>query len=841
VENFFSEIESNDNSPSASQRGTVSQQALLEALDRHQFKGNAAAICSKLSSPTDIGMLMSTERIAALAEHGPKVVVTVDKVTVANAPKPQPKAIPTSCLTQRVSKFVDMLAEWNWLSVVLKTYVVAVGVVIFVLTPLLLNVFLAWMYKILEEQEMATIIAAVFGCGLVLFLLPPVPGAPVYLFGGVLISGKGEDTPPGGTAGYWVWTGVCIAVCWLLKLMACALQQKGIGGLLGGKLWVRQTVGIHKPFIRAIEVVLSRPGLSFGKCMILMGGPDWPTSVLAGVLRLSLLQCEIGTMPIITYIAPLSLTGSFYLKREESQTWKNAGDLMFSITALMTLVYWVAIGWVIQDVFEKQHEHLTRPREEYVDLDWLDYRDAEIANSFVLKLQDVPWPVKVPLLAGCAGCVALGQAFYWVQSTFFGSFAVTDDIDAIKWYGEDGLVRSMGVAGLGGMVACCCCCIFFWCWKESKSKASKEEARARLNATEKEWKEKRREEARQADGVALQDAAQVGASRSVHYPPVIEDSPFAESSFGANSADLMPIDPRLSDGADGADGTQRQSEALRFAPARSQTAPLEQRRAEHTISFASSSALVSSYSIADTEAARPHPPRPRGRVRRPATKERKEQPPPTSPEKAPEQAAEGSSSKADSPESLETSARGASKASDLGSNTGSDGGVREPPGRRRLHKYHSMPVDGSPKPNGRARLRPQNTTDDMTSSTGTSRARTKPSPSPEPQGIRPEVLGKPSDEVATEAAPTVRPALAKLTSCVTVDPGSAVGGDRRRPRGERSAGRRRVKRKPQAEVGEAASSSTAPQPTDSGGQPSRVLKQRCSPGCFPLDSARREP
>eukprot|EP00971_Amphidinium_carterae_P203804 4044568-Amphidinium_carterae.1 len=68
-------------------------------------------------------------------------------------------------------------------------------------------------------------------------------------------------------------------------------------------------------------------------------------------------------MPIISYIAPLSLTGSFYLKRDAGQTWKNAGDLMFSLTALMTLFYWVAIGWVIQGVLDQEHEMLTQPRE----------------------------------------------------------------------------------------------------------------------------------------------------------------------------------------------------------------------------------------------------------------------------------------------------------------------------------------------------------------------------------------------------------------------------------------------------------------------------------------------
>ncbi len=36
---------------------------------------------------------------------------------------------------------------------------------------------------------------------------------------------------------------------------------------------------------------------------ILTGGPDWPTSVLCGVLRLPLIPIQIGTSPIIIPVA----------------------------------------------------------------------------------------------------------------------------------------------------------------------------------------------------------------------------------------------------------------------------------------------------------------------------------------------------------------------------------------------------------------------------------------------------------------------------------------------------------------------------------------------------------
>merc|ERR1719235_901538 len=85
-----------------------------------------------------------------------------------------------------------------------------------------------------------------------------------------------------------------------------------IGEQLGRSLLVRRTVGVHKVPIRCIEKVLRQPGLSVGKVACLCGGPDWPTSVFAGILRLSLLQCELGTVPIIFFVAPCALTGSLY-------------------------------------------------------------------------------------------------------------------------------------------------------------------------------------------------------------------------------------------------------------------------------------------------------------------------------------------------------------------------------------------------------------------------------------------------------------------------------------------------------------------------------------------------
>merc|ERR1740138_1609322 len=76
---------------------------------------------------------------------------------------------------------------------------------------------------------------------------------------------------------------------------------------------VRVMCQVNKPMMRAIELILRAPGLRFNKVVILCGGPDWPTSVLTGILRLNVFQMLLGTLPIIVLIVPCVLAGACLL------------------------------------------------------------------------------------------------------------------------------------------------------------------------------------------------------------------------------------------------------------------------------------------------------------------------------------------------------------------------------------------------------------------------------------------------------------------------------------------------------------------------------------------------
>merc|ERR1719387_2476744 len=82
---------------------------------------------------------------------------------------------------------------------------------------------------------------------------------------------------------------------------------------MGKSLAIQRLVGVHLLGIRAVEFILKKPGLRFDKVVILCGGPDWPTSVLTGILRLNVFQMLLGTLPIVVLIAPCVLAGACLL------------------------------------------------------------------------------------------------------------------------------------------------------------------------------------------------------------------------------------------------------------------------------------------------------------------------------------------------------------------------------------------------------------------------------------------------------------------------------------------------------------------------------------------------
>ena len=175
--------------------------------------------------------------------------------------------------------------------------------------PQCVTLFLAWLNAALAQHSLLVVTSLFFGIGVTMFLLPPVPGVPVYLAGGVIVVNKAR-----GVLGFWPAVGYTVAVCSLIKFLAIAIQQKGIGERMSGSVAVRKAVGVNSLSIRAIRLILESPGMDKRKVFILCGGPDWPISVLTGILRLPLSEMLKGSLPVVFLVGPCVCAGAFLLR-----------------------------------------------------------------------------------------------------------------------------------------------------------------------------------------------------------------------------------------------------------------------------------------------------------------------------------------------------------------------------------------------------------------------------------------------------------------------------------------------------------------------------------------------
>lgn len=235
-------------------------------------------------------------------------------------------------LTKRARAQINDIRTWERTKVLIYgvyvglTYMI-MSVVITKFTYLLLTVLV----EAVRELKLWIVTLILIAFGLTFFLNPFLPGPPVYMTNGLILFVTGAKVM--GEAGALIY-GVVLSV--IVKLMACAMQQKGIGENLANFVAVRKIVGINSGLIKASKIILSKPGISVDKVSILVGGPDWPTSVLCGILHLDLLPILIGTLPVVVICAPTSLMGAFLYMGDQKD--EETGNLLYPYASSLSAV-----------------------------------------------------------------------------------------------------------------------------------------------------------------------------------------------------------------------------------------------------------------------------------------------------------------------------------------------------------------------------------------------------------------------------------------------------------------------------------------------------------------------
>ena len=315
--------------------------------------------------------------------------------------------------------------------------------------------FLAWLVDVLGSLNEYVVIGVFIAIGVAMFLLPPVPGPPVYLTGGILVVGTWEPK-----IGFWPATFLCCLVCWFTKLFSCALQQKLIGEQMGKKPSIRYAVGINSLNMRAIRYCLEQKGFSRAKIAILCGGPDWPTSVLCGILKLDLLQIMIGTMPVLVlYLGYTTIAGALQLKvgscgdsgaaANDSSAWGLLNSMFLALAFVsMLCTSLAAVYYMEQTVLTKREELDAMPIDEEVEeLERVD-RAKEEAYAAVTDWNNLSTFSKVSIVVAAVSGVLSCQLGAVLSQRSFESFSVSCPV-AVK-----DVVKPTGWVSVGLIVVC---------------------------------------------------------------------------------------------------------------------------------------------------------------------------------------------------------------------------------------------------------------------------------------------------------------------------------------------------------------------------------------------------
>jgi len=342
----------------------------------------------------------------------------------------------TCCLTEQTALSWKHLTAWDWASVLPKS--IAAGIAYFVLqvgASLGTTIFLSWLAETIASWPLYAICGIIFFVGLTMFLIPVVPGLPIYLVAGIVVVQRCQVDDIDFIYG----VSIASLLCWLIKLSSNVVLMKFVGDPYADDVKVRMMVGTHTPTMRAAAIVLTEPGLTVPKVAVLVGGPDWPTAVICSMLKVPVCSMLIGTSPVMFLIIPVVLAASYTLaagiaekegKEELAALNTQISTIMMAVSAVGQLGSMIVAGMYLQATKKEHEAELSSEREE--DRDVLDaVRSEERKNQKYLKQTAwdlMPCWLKFLLFMGSfaiCGMMHIVMAYFTAP---FRSFSLTDSV-----------------------------------------------------------------------------------------------------------------------------------------------------------------------------------------------------------------------------------------------------------------------------------------------------------------------------------------------------------------------------------------------------------------------------
>jgi len=339
-------------------------------------------------------------------------------------------------------------ADWRWTSILVKSSWLGVFYVsIMVGVGKLTTVLLAMVNEHFSGWPVFTVSAVMFFITLAIFLFPASPGPPIYVVMGIVICSSAARQGWGFLEGL-LWA---TFVAFAMKLAFTAMAQKLIGEPFSKSERVRYLVGLHTPYMRAIEEILRQPGVTWAKVALLVGGPDWPVAVLCGIMRLPVLSVQLCVSPVVLQsVLPCVLAGALFLEQSEGQR-KSHGlaEVVLIVAGVLQLAMGILAFYYVQEVLERDYDALSKSRPEDSKLEELEAKADALDRAFWRETawESLPCGLRLALAVGLA-CIEASLVLLANQEACFRKFSLMSSVQHDLGGSVLAIVKPLGWAAI---------------------------------------------------------------------------------------------------------------------------------------------------------------------------------------------------------------------------------------------------------------------------------------------------------------------------------------------------------------------------------------------------------
>lgn len=215
----------------------------------------------------------------------------------------------------------------------------------------------------------------------------------------------------------------------------------------------------------------------------LVGGPDWPTSVLTGIMRLSLPQMLLGTLPVFFLIAPSCVAGAMLYKSDTNSLFGSLEVISVGIAVIVQSGALLGAIHYIAKMAVNQKDELKKmaPDEEVVKLEMHNQCKLR-ASREINAWQHLSSMTRVLHVIALVLMVFSCYCFQLVGGRCFEEFSITDSINTTLDGDPLNLVTPLGRVPCFAFLFSCCYLVLFTCIQNRRVSRMMTKSRERVQS-----------------------------------------------------------------------------------------------------------------------------------------------------------------------------------------------------------------------------------------------------------------------------------------------------------------------------------------------------------------------